>query len=250
MERAKTVSSVVENIATASLTSTGILAPLSAILGNFVGYNIGLIIGTYADVAKRNLSKLEERRLNKTMEIFAKKYNENMNKGERLRDDEFFKFNGDYEKTSGAEVFENFFNKVRNECEESKIKYMVNLMEYISFHNDISIEDANKLINIAEQLSFRQLRLLSMFMRKIICRAEICDENEMIYQDIYALYNLGMVHAADEEGVGKLRSYRNIYSCVIENYSIGKKLAIYMKLNDLNYNDVYESINGGNGNLF
>lgn len=81
--------------------------------------------------------------------------------GERIREDGFFEnIDG---RSSADEIFEGVILKIKDEYEERKARYLVNLFITGVYEASFSREELNHLLKTAEQLTYRQFLLLALF---------------------------------------------------------------------------------------
>ncbi|MFD1775992.1 hypothetical protein [Paenibacillus rhizophilus] len=129
---------------------------------------IGPIIASPAksvllDIASRHLSKREEFRVSNTAKYCIEEIKDRVIKGGKLRDDDFFFSNNEIYRSSAEEIFEGVLIKCKNEHEEKKSKFISNIFINISFSNEYKVEEANHLLKVAEDLTYRQLCLIRLF---------------------------------------------------------------------------------------
>ena len=84
-------------------------------------------------------------------------------KGEKYRDDGFFD-ETPISRANMDEVVESTLKKVLDTTEEPKIKFMANLTENVHFDSDLDIDTYRRLLKHLEELSYRQLCLIKLFM--------------------------------------------------------------------------------------
>lgn len=142
-----------------------------AVLGFLAGGPIGAVIGgaigpavqTAAnDIADRELSRREKMRVGVTISYALDFIHERLARGERPREDKFFQ--PDESKRSPAgEIFEGALLKMKNEHEERKARFYGRLFTNVSFDSSCSPSEANYLLHLMENLTFRQLALISLY---------------------------------------------------------------------------------------
>lgn len=115
------------------------------------------------DFASRHLSIREEFRVGNTAKYCIEKIRQRLQKGDSLRDDDFFFANNENYRSSAEEVFEGVLLKCKNEHEERKAKFISNIFVNISFSSEFNAEEANHLLKVAESLTFRQFCLIQLF---------------------------------------------------------------------------------------
>lgn len=155
-----------------------------------------------SDVAHRSLSQREEVRIGAAATFAIQNIQIRLENGEHPRNDDFFQAQQHTSRTNAEEIFEGVLLKSKNEHEEKKVKIFGNIFANIAFTPDLKVGEANHILQIAENLTYRQMCLLSMFCRK----DEIGDlelpeslhnmqsfETISIQQEIYQLYNFGLL---------------------------------------------------------
>jgi hypothetical protein len=113
------------------------------------------------DLATRALSVSEERRVASTLDFMRLAIDEHLAKDEQLRDDGFFTADMD-ERSDAEEVFEGVMLAAQREHEERKLPYMARLFAEIAFSPSLDKIAAERLIRLAEELSYEQLVLLGL----------------------------------------------------------------------------------------
>ncbi|WP_025162973.1 hypothetical protein [Paraclostridium bifermentans] len=199
----------------AEITGSSVGAIIGGTVAGPVGVAAGVVGGKAVEVAfsklgseiqERVLSKRESKKIGATATYALEKIKDNIEKGKQIRDDDFFTedFTG---RSKADEVVEGIMFSAQKEHEERKLKYYGNLVGNIAFDNTISREQANQLISIAENLSYRQIKLLSLFIinqlmpeSKFVRKSDYTKEERIdievisILQDIIELYNIGLVN--------------------------------------------------------
>lgn len=147
---------------------------VGAIAGGVIAGPPGIIIGAVGgatisaafskagkEIKERFLSKRETERIGAVSLFAIDKINENFNAGHLLRDDDFFQNESDGKRSAADEILEKTLIAAQRETEENKIKYFGNLLGNISFHSEVGKIEANRLIRIAQDLSFNQMCILA-----------------------------------------------------------------------------------------
>lgn len=158
-----------------SLAGFAVAGPMGAVGGSILGNSVGnasapLIELAFhrvsADFVQRQLSHREEGRIVTVLDQVVKKIETNFSSGLSVRDDGFFT-DDKHDRSSADEIFEGVVLASQREYQEKKILFYGNLLANIAFHPEISRAQANLLIRLAEQLSYRQLCLLNLFAKNI-----------------------------------------------------------------------------------
>ncbi|MCK4351797.1 hypothetical protein KAW65_00125 [candidate division WOR-3 bacterium] len=185
--------------------------PGGAVLGGISG---PLLAHTFRRLAKeikhRFLGKREEVRIGATIAFAAEKIQENIANGQQVRQDDFFREQLN-ERASAEEILEGVLLAAQREHQEKKLQFYGNLVANISFHPEIDRAQANLLIRLGEDISYRQMCLLALFAHKgkFGLRQEdyrgtgnIDATIGVLLQEIYNLYSRGMVNCSGEALLG------------------------------------------------
>ena len=114
------------------------------------------------EIKKRILGDREKVRIGAAYTFALSKINENLNKGQKLRNDGYFEATNNKRPTS-EEILEGALILSQKEHEELKVKFYGYLIANISFDPKIDRPYANLLLRISEKLSYRQLCLIELF---------------------------------------------------------------------------------------
>lgn len=154
-----------------SLAGFAVAGPMGALGGSILGNSVGnasapLIEHAFqrvsAEFMQRQLSQREERRIVSVLDYVADKVTANFASGLKVRQDSFFS-DDEHDRSAADEIFEGVLLAAQREYQEKKIPYYGTLFANIAFHPEISRAQANLLIRLAEQLSYRQLCVLQIF---------------------------------------------------------------------------------------
>lgn len=163
------------------------------------------------DIVDRVLSRREQVRVGAAASFAIEEIRKHLESGRLPRNDDFFVQVFD-SRPKAEEIFEGILLKSKNEHEEKKVKHISNIFANAVFMSDISSNEANHLLNIAERLTYNQMCLLSLFERKLLIpvidlrESDYGDWDETIkipnntistIQEIFELYNLGLVNRID-----------------------------------------------------
>jgi hypothetical protein len=133
--------------------------------GAALGGSLGVLISKgLSDITNRVLSTREKMRVGATATFALAKIKTRLDSGDKLRSDGFF----DEKKTGRSdadEIFEGVLLKAKNEHEEKKTKIMGNIFANIAF-SQVSAGEANHLLQITENLTYREMCILSLIKRK------------------------------------------------------------------------------------
>ncbi len=152
----------------------------SQIVGGSAGAALGFLTGTgpvgtavagaaiapvitqgVAEFGRRLLGRREEARVGATASLIVGRVRERLEAGELPRADGFFQPR-DIGRPAAEEVFEGVLLKARDAYEEKKLPLFGNLYASIAFDDSISASNANHLVSLAGQLTYRQFVILSL----------------------------------------------------------------------------------------
>ncbi len=216
------------------------LGPPGIILGNVIGDGIEKVLN---DIANRVLSKREEERVGASSILILKKINGCLKSGCKPRDDDFFskKVNN---RSSADEIFEGVLLKCKNEHEEKKIHFISNIFPNVAFSNEISVGEANHLIQEAQNLTYRKMCILSMLKDKeknegtdkwitlrekhyMDLKSEINFKTISILQEMFELYSNGLIYC---ENYDSLSNYSHIWPNQMHLTKLGNRYCEIMGL--------------------
>ncbi len=146
------------------------------------------------EVSDRLLGPREAVRVGGVLALASDEIARRIEQGETLRSDGFFDAVVG-QRSNAEEVAESVLLKSQREPEEHKLIYMGKLLSNASFNAEISAALAHHLIKAGEELTYRQLCLLSLAARK---RASLRSSNYRgqshfdmeLYQVLYELFHL------------------------------------------------------------
>lgn len=173
-------------------------AAIGGIPGAIVGGLSGLVAPVLKDVLARSLSIQEKERIELVAKLAQNKIQEQLDKGLKPRKD--------FDRQKAGELFEGVLLKAKDMYEAKKLPFIANLFARAPFTNT-PIENMNQTLIHAEQLSYRQLCVLSIiglnewdkklslsdkpFMHE---KKKMYEEKaEGIYQDILSMIQLGLI---------------------------------------------------------
>lgn len=179
--------------------------PVGAIAGGAAGAALKEVLITVGEIGLRQLSQREEIRIGTAAISAGNTIARRLEAGEKLRSDEFFESEDENSRSSAHEIFEGVLLKCKNGHEEKKIPYIANIFSSTAFSSDISSDEANYLLRLAENITFRQMCFLSIFERKTEIGIELPDrdldaESKAMLRDLGALQEIlllandGLIH--------------------------------------------------------
>ena len=196
------------------------------------------------DFANRNLSFREEVRVGAAASFALAEIQRRLDEGQQPRDDGFFGNNAS-RRTSAEELFEGVLQKSKNEHEEKKIKMLGNFFASIAFSPDVSVGEANHLLRVAENLTYRQMCVLAILSAKsrlpdIRFRTTYYEsvvglltyDNVSLLQEVFDMYTYGLLAQRNEERTGYiiLNQWANLAPDLLQLTSNGERLASLLGL--------------------
>jgi hypothetical protein len=185
----------------AAAIAGGTMGSIATPVGAFIGAGLGVTFKILAEIATRSLSSREKVRVGAAASFALVKIKQRLDSGESTRNDTFFSSNGN-SRSEAEEILEGVLLKSKNEHEEKKVRIFGNIFANIAFTPELRVGEANHILQIAENLTYRQMCILALFHRK----DEIGDlqlaeslyrsqsfETISILQEIYQLYNFGLL---------------------------------------------------------
>ncbi len=183
---------------TGALVGFSVGGPLGATGGAIFGGLVGrMVTGTLEDMAQRYLSKREEARIGGVLIYANETYETKINIGLKIREDDFFR-NSPVNRSSFEEIFEGLLISAKTDHEEKKLPYYGHLMANILFQPGIDRFQANLLLRIFDDLSYRQLCILALITNK--------DKFELRKEDYQRVEEL------DYKQISLLHEIRELYS--------------------------------------
>ncbi|MES2592881.1 MAG: hypothetical protein V4608_13440 [Bacteroidota bacterium] len=138
--------------------------------GIIVGGGLGSVVtdtlqSIGQDMRNRYLSKKEEARIGTSFFYLLEKFNENVDKGLKVRNDNFFdKQHGDYSRND--EIVEGLLLIAQKSYEERKVRFISYFYANILFSQNLDTYHANHYLRLAETMSYRQFCLLAIYYEK------------------------------------------------------------------------------------
>ncbi|MFA4849827.1 MAG: hypothetical protein WC626_08890 [Methanoregula sp.] len=118
------------------------------------------------EIHQKYLSPRERIRVGATAFFAMEKIKNNIEDGKQVRNDDFFTKDVISDRSSADEILEGTLLASQREHEELKLRYLGNLCGNVAFIPDIDKYQANFLLRLSQNLSYRQLCLLSLFYQK------------------------------------------------------------------------------------
>lgn len=148
-----------------SATSTAVGILIDGSSGAMVGAAAGPVLShafrsVAGDFVQRYLSTRERARASGVLALAIAKVDERMRLGYELRHDDFF-FATPGNRSMAEEIAEGVLIAAQRENQEAKIPFLAHLLANTAFRHDIDRATANRLIELAKTLSYRQFCLLA-----------------------------------------------------------------------------------------
>lgn len=187
-----------------------VAGPAGAIGGGVAGVIVSKGLIEFAD---RVLSYREQARVGAAAGLTIVGIQNRIDIGQQLRHDNFFE-SEDIHRSKAEELFEGILLKCKNEYEEKKIKYITKIYENVAFDTSVLPEHANQILNLVQQLTYRQLSLLSFVGQNIDNIFEIRNEDyrrnetydfsielQFLLQNIMELERRGLIYRNDNQAL-------------------------------------------------
>ncbi|WP_300348912.1 hypothetical protein [Clostridium sp.] len=186
-------------------TVTGDTTGISGTIGGNASCKVIQVIADKLDPCQ--LTEWEKQRVVNCMVSAIDKVKEQLNNGNKLRDDGFFEENLEG-KANAEEVFESIVIASQREAEEMKQIFYGNMLANIGFIQYLDSEEFLFLLKVFEKLTYRQCLLLSIFLTNTISIKEgihsfLTNKNPIegtvdiktviLYQEILDLYQKSLL---------------------------------------------------------
>ena len=230
-----------------SAGALGLVGGPGGAMGGVVGVAVTHVV---KDVINRQLSNRQEVRVAASTLYMLDGIDRRLKAGDKVREDDFIK---DKEHRNKAkELFEGVLLKCRDQYQENMIRFISKIFEETIFDENISYETANKILTIAESLTYKKACIVSFF-----GRLESFDRSEMMkspYEDYeYAEYSLELqilrqdIFELFSSGVLKTKYYvvgsqNDIIPYLLDLSNLGRTLFSMMGLDQVAREDI-EPIN-------
>lgn len=143
-----------------------VAGPVGALGGAVAGPFLTKGLEIVGDFALRELSHREKVKAGAGVAFAYAKIAQYLEAGRSPRNDEFFEkdISG---RSASDEILEGILFKCRNEHEEKKLRFIGNIYANTAFMPEVSLAGANWLIQKAEELTYRQLCMISLIEQKV-----------------------------------------------------------------------------------
>ena len=114
------------------------------------------------EIANRLLGPREQARVGGVLALSAELLKSKLDQGQTLRDDGFFDARALDARSDAEDVLEGVLRKSQTEYEERKLEYFARFWANACIVKDFEPADLHYLMNLAEQLTYRHLTIISM----------------------------------------------------------------------------------------
>jgi hypothetical protein len=206
-------------------------ASVGGLLGLMFAGPPGIVLGAAAAVVvgDRIKSVLDRVAGNRAVTVFTlakERIRAEAESGRLLRADGFFDASASG-RSAGEEVLERLVQAAQLEPEERKLPLIANLYASIAFREDVDRAMASLFVRTAEQLSYRQLCLISVFMTRAAYALRATDYVHVgdgvawpaidlasplggVLQESYDLFTRGLIDGTDGAMDGRLDSHTSL----------------------------------------
>ncbi len=245
-------------------------------VGSVIGFVVGGVAGAFSggalipiitsilkDFGSRQLSHKEKVKIGGFVVFALEKIKQNLEQGIPLRQDSFFQAQIT-ERAAAEEIFEGVIIASQQEHEEKKLRFYGRLFANIAFAKEISKEQANHILRLGQEISYRQMCLLNLVQNKEYFQLRkddyipkdgsgeyLRDENKKIHppkmssEEIYLLSEINnlrikrILSFEEQLILGKnIGSLEYIKPDTLELEPIGKELYKLMDLHEIPEEDV------------
>jgi hypothetical protein len=246
----------------------------SAVVGFLAAGPVGAAAGAIAtklasrglqmaiEFATRDLSKREKIKVSAGLAFAYTKVIQYLEEGCAPRNDGFFDqdIGG---RSAGDEILEGVLFKCKNEHEEKKLKFIGNIYANVAFTPGLSVGEANHILSGAENLTYRQMCVLALLLQKDYVQnmsnlrlrkgfsfipkqfpeTALQHETMSLFQEIFELYNRGLVACRNESGQRvALTGWISVTPAQLEISKVGARHAVVMGLNEITLDDLDDVI--------
>jgi hypothetical protein len=196
------------------------------------------------DFANRHLSIREEVRIGAAASFALAEIQRRLDEGQQPRNDGFFADNAS-SRTSADELFEGVLQKSKNEHEEKKIRMLGSFFASIAFDPSVSVGEANHLLRVVENLTYRQLCVLAILSAKSrlpgtrfrttyysSIEGSLTNDNVSLLQEVFDMYTYGLLAQHNEERTDHiiLNHWNNLAPDLLQLTSSGERLTALLGL--------------------
>lgn len=202
------------------------------------------------DIYENMYTSKESKRILTTLYYSLEIIQENLNKNNLIRKDNFF-LKDTNEQCLAEEVINGIVISSKNEHEENKLKYYGYLLGNIMFKDNFTRDECNRLIKLSRQLTYCQIKLINMYVISQTIQVPILQREDYTKLGIgdYKLLGilqdtLDMIQKSILNGSGKLvLDVAQINPSKIKVQGTGTLLYNDMCLNKMPYDELEDILN-------
>ena len=231
-------------------TATGLViaGPEGALVGGTTGSSVTMALRWLGhELSSRLLGPREEQRLGYVYTLAAAEIADRIGAGEQVREGGFFGENPSG-RSAAEEVWESILMKSQRESEERKLPYMAHLLANLAFEPGVGSHMAHQITKTAEQLSYRQLCILSLIMTKETYSLRKSDyRNEggtfptelyQLFYEYFDLHNRGYI----DSGTGTMLGLTDLNPSAVQLQGLGFVTFQLMRLSEIPKSDVLPKV--------
>lgn len=186
---------------------TAVAGPAGVVGGALLGSMIDHAFTKIGEeISKRSLGPAENKRVGSVLNQAEIIVSERMSRGDELRVDGFVESGSD-DRPASEELLEGFLLSAQKEYEEKKLPYLSRLYANLLFAPEVSRPTANRLLKIANELTYRQLVILHVLATMLNLKADLLKqasygsvagaENVAVASEIYELYRMSLIGSSE-----------------------------------------------------
>lgn len=165
------------------------------------------IISSAIDSGINLLSPNETRRLDRLGYSMLHEIKSRLDKGHRLRTDGFFNIKPEI-RSSANEICDAILEMSRSEHQEEKISYIGNLYASVVFTDEVSPDEANRLLRLLKSATYREMCILAMLSSEAeqkgvrtncLDREKGSDELSSLMQECFELEGWGLLSQVNHD---------------------------------------------------
>lgn len=200
------------------------------------------VLSVGADFHRRFLSPREQLRVGGVLALAVNKTSENIMRG---KEQNSRLVGAETKPDSAKELYEALVLAVQRDPQEKKLSFYANLLGNLPFEKEIEVGEAQQLIRLAQELTYRQLCLLAVFADGAKFRLRDAHYIEYpamsqsllsVLLDVYELWTRQIVGS----GTLVLTTYDLIQPARIEVHGVGGRLSRLMELRNIEPADLEE----------
>ncbi|ABB76043.1 hypothetical protein SAMN05216403_1095 [Nitrosospira multiformis ATCC 25196] len=208
----------------------------TSIISSTLGYGMDL------------LSSSEKRRLDRLGNSILLEIKDRLEQGHKPREDGFFDMKPAI-RSSADELCDAILEMSRSEHQEKKISYIGNLYVSVAFTDEISPDEANRLLRLLKSATYREICILAMLSQEreqeglrtnCLDKEKGSDELSSLMQECFELEGWGLLSQVnyDQGPLYGVPSWVHVIPANLRITPYGKRLAELSHLSKIHENDV------------